>query len=240
VLRWQWVYVGFISFIERGCVFVVLDSLWLRVSSCTRWRGFCARYLFYFHCPYAVLHAFLLLQQKKCEEAGFTPLVLNVRLRRYSEAVRKALSNAHLQAVIKLEGRPKIALLAFASLESDQTVGGHFRRLDRRHRRLDGAIPDGIRRLESAKVLTSALCIKCDSRNSAIRLIASRSRLSYEIYAQSWLARSWHSPSSNCGTNQCDYVRSCRSLCCGGIRRNSEKSTVKPPRFGLQQAAPTK
>jgi hypothetical protein len=34
VLRWQWVYVGFISFIERGCVFVVLDSLWLRVSPC--------------------------------------------------------------------------------------------------------------------------------------------------------------------------------------------------------------
>src|ERR1700676_2581929 len=36
----------------------------------------------------------------------------------------------------------------------NQTVGGHFRRLDRRHRRRDGAVPDGIRRLESAKFLT--------------------------------------------------------------------------------------
>src|SRR5476651_2049253 len=36
----------------------------------------------------------------------------------------------------------------------NQTVGGYFRRLDRRHRRRDGAVPDGIRRLESAKFLT--------------------------------------------------------------------------------------
>src|SRR5471032_715515 len=36
----------------------------------------------------------------------------------------------------------------------NQTVGGHFRRLDRRHRRRDGALPDGIRRLESAKFPT--------------------------------------------------------------------------------------
>src|SRR5471030_892571 len=36
----------------------------------------------------------------------------------------------------------------------NQTVGGYFRRLDRRHRRRDDALPDGIRRLESAKFLT--------------------------------------------------------------------------------------
>src|SRR5471032_3060492 len=36
----------------------------------------------------------------------------------------------------------------------NQTVGGHFRRHDRRHRRRDGAVPDGIWRLESAKFPT--------------------------------------------------------------------------------------
>jgi hypothetical protein len=32
-------------------------------------------------------------------------------------------------------------------------MGGHFRRLERSHRRRDGALPDGKRRLESAKFL---------------------------------------------------------------------------------------
>jgi hypothetical protein len=36
----------------------------------------------------------------------------------------------------------------------NQTVGGHFRRPDRRHRRRDGAVLDEIRRLESAKFRT--------------------------------------------------------------------------------------
>src|SRR5882757_6015911 len=50
-------------------------------------------------------------------------------------------------------GRSHIAS-AISRLRVNQTVGGHFRRLDRRHRRRDGALPDGMRRLESAKFLT--------------------------------------------------------------------------------------
>jgi hypothetical protein len=38
--------------------------------------------------------------------------------------------------------------------ESEPNRGRPFRRLDRRHRRRDCALPDGIRRLESAKFLT--------------------------------------------------------------------------------------